>query len=83
MATIVPGAGRLFDQAPILGADANQPHQEASTPAQGHLLPPLTYTLRARTDRGCSWTVTATEADDTGTTEPRRLAAGIGHLETP
>ncbi|MFJ1609874.1 hypothetical protein ACIOHS_42090 [Streptomyces sp. NPDC088253] len=46
-------------------------------------MPPLTYTLRARADRGCSWTVTATEADDTGTTGPRRLAAGIGHLEEP
>ncbi|SFF71939.1 hypothetical protein SAMN02787118_11171 [Streptomyces mirabilis] len=45
------------------------------------MLPPLTHSLRTGTDRGCSWTVTATEADDTATTEARRPAAGIGHLE--
>ncbi|MEV4450996.1 hypothetical protein [Streptomyces mirabilis] len=30
------------------------------------MLPPLAHPLRTSTDRGCSWTVTATEADDTG-----------------
>ncbi|MFF3579200.1 hypothetical protein [Streptomyces mirabilis] len=47
------------------------------------MLPPLTRPLLPSTDRGCSWTLTATGADDTATTQARRPAAGIGHLEEP
>ncbi|MER5908051.1 hypothetical protein ABT150_49970 [Streptomyces mirabilis] len=45
------------------------------------MLPPLTHPTS--TDRGCSWTPTATGADGTATAQARRPAVGIGHLEEP